>query len=98
MTDGDHGGHVGVLASFGNWQEDAEPSERTAFAMRIWTSQDSYQVGLVDPDDDGWTTDYLGKKLTRDEALAHPLKAEAFLLSDHIVECDILIIDHLNQR
>jgi hypothetical protein len=95
-SDGKHGGHVGVLVGFGPWGEEVSPSERTAFSFRIWATEDSYQVGLVDPDEDGWKTDYLGVKLNRDEALNHPMKSETFDLSDHIVECDTPIIQYLN--
>ena len=87
--------YVSVLVGYGDWDEEADPSQRTAIGFRIWTNEESYQVGLVDADDD-WETDYLGRKLNRQEALANPLKQEAFDLSDHIVECDEPIIAYLN--
>jgi len=90
--------YVSVLAGFGDWREEALPADRTAIAFRIWTTQDSLQVGLVDADDDGWTGDYLGRRLSRDEALNSEWKAEAFALSDHIVECDRPIVDFLEAR
>ena len=95
FSDNHEDGYVSVLAGFGDWSDGAEPAARTAFGFRIWTAEDSYQVGLVDADED-WETDYLGRKLMRDEALTHPLKQELFDLSDHIVECDQPIVEYLN--
>ncbi len=87
---------VSVLVGFGNWDDDASPAERTAFAFRIWVSDDSYQVGIIDPDDAHWKSEYLGKILTRDAALKHKLIQEVFDPSDHIVECDLPVIEYLN--
>jgi hypothetical protein len=89
--------YVSVLAGFGDWSEDADPAARTAIAFRIWTNESSYQVGLVDAEDD-WETEFLGARLTRDEALESIWKQEIFDLSDHIVECDQPIIEYLNGR
>jgi hypothetical protein len=90
-------GYVSVLAGFGNWSEDAPPSDRTAIAFRIWTNESNYQVGVVDAADD-WETDFLGKRLSREQALQSEWLQEAFDLSDHIVECDAPVIDYLNGR
>ncbi len=97
FSDGPHD-HVSVLVGFGDWNDDASPSDRTAIAFRIWTHQNSFQVGLVNPEDDGWRTDYFGRKLSREEALNSTWKAEAFALSDHIVECDRPVIEFLEAR
>lgn len=97
FSDGPHD-YVSVLAGFGDWREEGLPADRTAIAFRIWTAQDSFQVGLVDAEDDGWTGEFLGRRLSRAEALDCEWKAEAFALSDHIVECDRPIIDFLEAR
>jgi hypothetical protein len=68
-----------------------------AFAFRIWVSNDSYQVGLVGPEEAFRETTHLGPILSREDGLAHPLKAEAFALSDHIVECDEPVVQFLSQ-
>lgn len=88
--------YVSVLVGFGDWSEDAPPENRTAIAFRVWTNETNYQVGIVDAEDD-WETVLLGVKLSRDQALASSLKQEVFDLSDHIVECDLPIIDYLNK-
>ncbi|OQW78293.1 MAG: hypothetical protein BVN33_00030 [Proteobacteria bacterium ST_bin13] len=98
FSDSAHCDYVSVLVGFGPWGEDSPPDQRTAFALRIWTKGDRFQVGLVDPDQDGWETEFLGRKLSRDEALVHALKQEAFDLSDHIVECDEPVIRFLESR
>jgi hypothetical protein len=97
FSDGPHD-HVSVLVGFGDWAEEAPAHRRTAIAFRIWTLGDSFQVGLVDPEEDGWETDFLGRKLSREEALASDLKAEAFALSDHMVICDRPVIEFLEAR
>jgi hypothetical protein len=92
--------HVSVLASFGGWGgEEGEfgPADRTAFAFQIWTKGDGYHVGFVDASKSGYTTDFFGRILDREEALKHPLRQEVFDLSDHIVECDQPIIEFLGQ-
>jgi len=88
--------HVSVLASFGEWGgDDPDPKTRTAIAMRIWIDDASFQVGLVDAGESGYSDGLMGRILDRHEALAHPLKQEAFDLSDHIVVCDRPIIEFL---
>lgn len=92
--------YVSVLASFGGWGGEVDefgPADRTAFAFRIWIAADSYQVGFVDPSESGYNTDYFGRILDREEALRHPLRQEAFDLSDHIVECDQPVIEFLSK-
>lgn len=90
--------YVSVLAGFGDWDEEASPSERTAIAFRIWCTENNYQVGIVNAVEDGWTATILGERLSRDQALENEWRQELFDLSDHIVECDAPIIGYLNQR
>lgn len=53
------------LASFGAWEEDSDPADRTAFAFQIWMLDDGYQIGLVDADDSGYRDGFLGRILNR---------------------------------
>ena len=87
---------VQLLVGFGPWDEEAPSEQRTAIAFRIWNTEDNFHVALMDADD--WDTDYLGRRLTREEALVSPWKQEVFDLSDHIVICDQPIIDYLNSH
>jgi hypothetical protein len=92
--------YVNVLASFGEWggdDVDAGIATRTAFALAIWVEGDKCQVGLIDACESGYESGFMGRILDRVEALDHPLKQEAFDLSDHIVECDQPIVEFLGQ-
>ena len=96
FSDGPEHDDVQLLVGLGPWGEDAPPEARTAIAFRIWNTDDNHNVGLMDAD--CWDTDYLGRRLSREEALASPWKQEVFDLSDHIVTCDQPIIDYLNSH
>ena len=95
FSDGPEHDDVQVLVGFGPWGEDAGPEERTAIAFTIWNTEENFNVGLMDADRCGWKTDYLGRRLSREEALASSWKQEVFDLSDHIVMCDQPIVDYL---
>jgi hypothetical protein len=89
FTEGHEGRRAAVMVGLGDWDENALADEaRVSFAFYIWPSEDSYQVSIIDPDDSPWTTDFLGRRLVRAEALEHPLLPEVFALSDHVVLCD----------
>jgi hypothetical protein len=89
---------VSLIASFGEWGEDALPSRRTAFACRLWNDGSNYNVTLVDPDDSFWAgTEFLGRILTRTEALDHPMSQEFFDLTDHVMACDQQIVEFLER-
>ncbi len=96
FSDGPEHDDVQLLVGFGPWGEDAPSEARSAIAMRLWNTADNFNVSLVDADH--WKTEILGRRLTREEALASPWKQEAFDLSDHIVECDQPIVDYLNSH
>ena len=89
---------VSLIAGFGDWDENSEPKQRTAFAFRIWMTENQFQVGLVDAADSMYSTSFLGTILDREEALNHPLKQEIFDLSDHIIACDQPVIEFLETR
>lgn len=96
FSDGPEHDDVQVLVGLGHWGEDAAPEDRTAIAFRIWNTDESFNVGLMDANH--WSTDYLGRRLSREEALASPWKKEVFDLSDHIVICDQPIVDYLQSH
>ena len=95
FSDGPEHDTVEVLVGFGPWGEDAPAESRSAIAMTLWNTEESYNVSLVDADNSGWTTDHLGRRLSREEALASPWKQEAFDLSDHMLLCDEPVIEYL---
>ena len=96
LSDGPEHDDVQLLVGLGPWGDDALPEDRTAIALRIWNTDESFNVGLMDADH--WETDFLGRRLSREEALASPWKQEVFALSDHIVVCDRPIVDYLRSH
>lgn len=74
---------LAMLVSLGPWSEGSDPSERVAFYCRVRPTDDSYEVMLGDAADSHWRdADIIGKKLSRDEARAHALKATCFEVLD----------------
>jgi hypothetical protein len=86
------------LAGFGEWGEDeVDPREvRVAFAFRLANGVDTYELSVIDADASPWRTEFLGRRLTRAEALQHPLLQELYDLSDHILRCDGPAIAHFS--
>ena len=82
-------GVVSGLVSLGNWSDSATPDERLAFPLQLWASNDNCNVAFVDARDSPWSdVTFMGRLLDREEALAHPWRAEVFHLADRIVRDD----------
>jgi hypothetical protein len=87
------------LIGLGAWGEGAKPMDRTAFSFKIWTKEDNYQVALTDKEESPWKKlEFLGKILDRQEGLTHPLIKEVFILTDHMVTDDKVIVDYFNEN
>ncbi len=85
------------LIGLGKWGDDAKAADRVAFPFDIRTSENSYQVGLINANQSQWSdTTFLGKLLDRDEALKHEWVKEAFHITDHMVSDDKIIVEYLN--
>jgi hypothetical protein len=81
---------IALLVSIGEWGEESVPSQRAAFYCRVRPVDDSHQVTLGDVADSPWSdVELIGQKLTRAEALAHPLKTTAFELVDAACDEDV---------
>ena len=64
--------HLSCLISLGEWGEAGTPEDRVAFAVRIWTDKDNFNVGLADAKESPWSGEtFLGRILDRKEALKH---------------------------
>ncbi|MGZ3417820.1 MAG: hypothetical protein ACXWUG_25925 [Polyangiales bacterium] len=85
-----HEERIGTLiVSLGDWSEEATPASRVAFVTKVRVLDGQPQVMLVDPEDSPWDDiEILGRLLTREEALAHPMKATCFHAIDHILAED----------
>lgn len=80
---------VDTIVSLGSWGVDVVPPDRVAFALRLWGTQDNYNVEVYDGDESPWAhAALIGRKLSREEALSHAWIAEVFHISDHMVNDD----------
>lgn len=88
-THPDH--ELALIVSVGDWGEDADENAREAFYCRLRPHEEtgSYQLGVGDADESRWAdVALLGKKLSRAEVLAHPLKTMVFAITDEIGAAD----------
>ncbi len=82
-------GVLGIV-SFGEWWKDGEiPASRVAIAFEMWSEENEYKVGIINADESLWAdVDIIGRKLSRDEALAHPNISDVFHITDHMTADD----------
>lgn len=77
------GNELAMLVSLGEWGEDSDPSQRTAFYCRVRPTDDSYEVMLGDADQSAWSdVAIIGEKLSRERARQHPWTKTAFEVLD----------------
>ena len=80
---------VKLAVCLGEWAQDAEPVNRTAFALTMRCDESDYLLTVVDADESPWRgIRILGKMLNRDEALNHPWIKDVFHITDHVVTDD----------
>lgn len=78
-----------AMISMGSWWVDGVPPDRVAFALRIRETAEEYQLQVIDAKQLAWhTSEILGRKLDRDQALAHPWLPEVYQLFDYMVQHD----------
>ena len=83
---------VSLAVGLGDWDEHAEPSSRTAFALELRQVNGCFQVMVVDQERCPWkNTMVLGPILDRQDALQHPRINEVFHIADHMVAEDPVI-------
>jgi hypothetical protein len=77
------------IVSIGDWGEDDIPPNRVAFAFHMWLEDRNYNVGITNAAESPWAkVEIIGRKLNRDEALAHEWLSEVFHLTDHMTTED----------
>jgi hypothetical protein len=87
---------VDVLVGIGDWAEDASPASRVSFYLRIRSRPEQFEVTVCDASESPWgDIPFVGRTLTRDEALAHPEIQEIFHITDHIVTEDTPVVEYL---
>ena len=78
-----------IAVGVGEWGEGTAPEDRRAFALVMRSTDDAYQVTVVDADESPWrSAGIIGRMLDRDEALADPWIEEVFHITDHMTEDD----------
>jgi len=77
---------VSALVSLGDRGEGSTPIDRTAFALKLRSTESHYSVMVVDAAESPWQdAGVVGRILDREEALAHDWIQEAFHITDHMV-------------
>jgi hypothetical protein len=78
-----------AMISMGTWWVDSVPPDRVAFALRITASADEHQLQVIDANQLAWhKSEILGRKLDRDQALAHSWLSEVYQLFDYMMDHD----------
>jgi hypothetical protein len=95
LTFGQHPHRAHMIAGFGRWEEDADPSERVAITFDLWSDEGAANITIVDERDSSWSSGFLGKVLEREVALKHPLSREVFGLMNHVARCDEAVSAYL---
>ena len=90
---------VHIIIGLGTWGEDAPPSERTAFVLKLWQNEKQWNVTILDKDESAWgSVEFLGKILNRKEALCHPWIKDIYHITDHITMEDKPIIEYFSEN
>jgi len=85
------------MVAIGEWGQDIVKN-RFAFPFQIRTSENSYQVRMVDAEESPWHNgDIFGKILNRDESLKHDWIKDVFHITDHIVAEDKMVINFFTE-
>lgn len=80
---------LALLVSLGPWGEGSDPAHRAAFSCLVRATDEAYEVMLGDAANSAWAQSrIMGQMLSREQALAHPLKATAFEVLDQAFGSD----------
>jgi len=86
-----------ATVSLGEWGEGSTPKQRVAFALELRSTKSQFEVEVIDANRSPWKdAKTIGRTLDRAEALAHPLLAEVFHITDHMVQEDAPLRAYLN--
>lgn len=89
---------LALIVSVGDWGEGANEAEREAFYCRLRPADGNYELMLADAADSQWgDVALLGRKLSRDEARAHPLRKTLFALADEIGTRDPRVVGYFER-
>lgn len=89
---------LSFLVSIGEWGEGCQPDQRASFFCQVRPAKRSYEVMLADAAESPWgDAALIGQKLSREQAIQHPLKATAFEILDHAFETDRSLVGFLRR-
>ena len=80
---------VAIAICLGDWGEDSSPTGRYCVSLMCRATDDQFQFTVIDPTQSPWADITLvGKRLRREEALAHPEAGEFFHIAEHVISDD----------
>jgi hypothetical protein len=88
---------VTFIISLGEWgNDDVDPMTRKAVALRAWSKDNEIVFSVLDATNTRWAqVSAIGRKLTRQEALADRDIGEYFHIAEHVVHDDGAIHGHV---
>jgi hypothetical protein len=93
---------IDILVGLGDWSATGSPERRSAFALRLMASPAGSagpRTEVMEGEGSPWRTATLvGRLLSREEALAHPLLAEALQVLEEMVARDPEVRAYLGAR
>lgn len=89
---------LALIVSIGDWGENSDGSNREAFYCRLRPANQTYELMLGDASESPWAdAELLGRKLSREQARAHPLKDTLFALTDEIGARDPRVVGYFSR-
>ncbi len=90
---------VALAVGIGDWDEGAGPESRRSVTIFIRRSPTEFQMSLQDAEISPWKSaaNWLGRMLSRQEALESPLRDAFFHVADHVVANDSRVRSYLNE-
>lgn len=88
---------VEAAISAGKWWDGTGPADRTAFALKLRSGAENYEVTVCDAATSPWRdVELIGDMLDREEALTHPLIDDVFHITDHLFDEDAALKAYLD--
>jgi hypothetical protein len=89
--------YVDVLVGVGDWAEDALSTSHVSFYLRICSTPAQFEVTVCDDSESPWgEIPFVGRTLSRKEALAHAELPEIFQITDYMVTKDAPVVEYLS--